>query len=63
MTAYQNQREHFEKILKKYFEYVALYKIVNNGSLKGVADFGEFYMRYTYYTRYITAETIERRGY
>ena len=63
MTAYQNQREHFEKILKKYWEYVALYKKINNGSLKGVAIFDEFYWRYTYYSRYIANENIERRGY
>jgi hypothetical protein len=45
-------REHFDKLLKKYYDYVELYRFFNNGSLRGVTPFDEFYWRMTYNVKY-----------
>ena len=60
---YENQRVVFIGILKKYHEYVALYKAVNNGSLDGVTQFSEFYWRYTYLSRYSNPKAVESKYY
>lgn len=60
-ATYNNQREIFEKLLKKYFEYVKLYKEFC-GSTKGVTPFEDFYWRYTYYSHYSNPENMDRRG-
>ena len=54
--AYESRREVFEKIAKKYHDYVKLYKMVTGGSTEGITPFDEFYWRFTYYQKY--EETI-----
>lgn len=49
---YENRRGQFDKILKKYMDYLAIYKEINHGSLQGASTFEEFYWRETYYSRY-----------
>lgn len=49
---YPTSRNNFNKILDSYMNYVALYKLFNGGSTKGVTSFGTFYWRFTYYVRY-----------
>lgn len=61
--AYENQRVIFNQILQKYKEYVALYKAINNGSLAGLTQFGEFYWRYTYYSKYSNPRAVESKYY
>lgn len=63
MMGCENQRQLFDKILKKYREYAALYASFNNGSLEGLTPFDEFYWRYTYYTRYDNPEMVRDGGY
>lgn len=55
---YENQRHHFDKIVKRYHDYLALYKSINNGSLKGYTTFDEFYWRMTYISRYEDRRTF-----
>lgn len=52
MVTYETNRENFDKIVKKYKDYVALYKYFNNGSVKGITPFEVFYWRFTYLMRY-----------
>lgn len=61
--SFEVRRENFEKLLKKYNEYVELYRLVNNGSIDGVTSFDEFYLRLTYYDRYSNALKIGGAGY
>ena len=61
--SFEVRRENFEKILKKYKEYVDLYRMVNHGSEEGVTTFDEFYLRLTYYDRYNNALKIAGTGY
>ncbi len=49
---YDTNRENFDKLLKKYYEYLQLYKVFNNGSIKGATSFEAFYWRFTYSIRY-----------
>jgi hypothetical protein len=49
---YENQRVAFEKIARKYLDYLALYKDLNNGSLAGATTFDEFYWRMIYFSKY-----------
>ncbi len=58
---YENKRVIFTVILKKYRDYLELYRAVNNGSIKGVTPFQDFYWQYTYYSRYVNGR-IESRG-
>ncbi len=60
---YENKRVIFTKIVKKYQEYVQLYRDVNNGSIEGVTPFEDFYWQYTYYARYVNGRVAESRGY
>ena len=59
---YESTRHNFNKLLESYKNYVALYKLFNNGSTRGVTPFGVFYMRFTYYVRYesTTPENLTR---
>ncbi len=61
--AYENQRVVFTQILKKYLEYVDLYKVVNNGSIEGVTPFADFYWRYTYLSKYSNPRAVESKYY
>ena len=63
MSSYQNQRVYFDIIMKKYNEYLELYKQFNDGSLAGATTFDDFYMRYTYLYRYADASKVGRPGY
>ncbi len=49
---YENQRAHFDAIHRKYIDYLALYALINHGSLAGATPFEHFYWRMTYYSRY-----------
>ena len=61
--SYENQREHFEIIVQKYLDYVALYKLFNSGSAEGVTNFSEFYWRMTYYSNYQNGQKVSTQGY
>jgi|GEM_PF-1744983 len=57
---YETSRQNFNRILESYLNYVSLYKLFNNGSIKGVTPFGTFYWRFTYYVRYEGSDSISR---
>lgn len=59
---YENQRVIFDAILKKYKDYVALYRQVNNGSLAGVTTFDDFYWRMTYLSKYQDNKNVGNNG-
>jgi hypothetical protein len=61
--SYENQRIHFDATLKRYLEYVELYKLLNNGSREGVTPFADFYWRMNYYTRYEDPTDVGSQGY
>ena len=61
--AYENQRVLFEKLAQRYRDYLALYRMFNNGSVKGATDFAEYYWRMTYESRYQNGEAIIEQGY
>ena len=63
MMAYENKRVIFNIILKRYREYLELYRAVNNNSIAGVTPFEDFYWHYTYYSRYSNGRVNEARGY
>ena len=60
--AYENQRVHFDEVLKKYLDYVELYKLLN-GAVEGVTPFSEYYWRLTYLSKYEDPEMIGSQGY
>lgn len=51
-SMYDTNRENFEKLLKKYQDYLQLYATFNNGSIEGATPFQVFYWRFTYHIRY-----------
>jgi hypothetical protein len=55
---YENQRVVFDQIARKYREYIALYRMLNNDSVEGLTPFDIFYWRMVYYSKY-----QERRNY
>jgi hypothetical protein len=61
--AYENTRINFDNIVKRYEEYKALYKLVNNGKLDGLTSFDQFYWRMTYYSRYQDRKNYGTAGY
>ena len=61
--SYTNQRDHFEKLLRKYTDYLDLYADMNGGSMKGASTFDEFYLRYTYLDRYSDPSKVKQAGY
>lgn len=63
MATYENRRIIFNNIVKKYNEYVALYRSINNGSNEGITPFAHFYWHYIYFSRYATGRVGENRGY
>lgn len=52
IAQYGTSRKNFNKVLDAYLNYVALYKLFNNGQIIGVTPFHVFYLRMTYYVRY-----------
>lgn len=63
MGSFDAQREQFNIIVDSYLNYVALYKLVNNGSIDGVTPFEVFYWRFTYFVKYQDPERISALGY
>lgn len=61
--SYTNQRDNFDKLLKKYLEYLELYRQLNNGSTDGASTYDEFYIRFTYLNRYADPTQVQRTGY
>lgn len=59
---YETKRDQFDRIVKAYKEYINLYRFVNNGEIDGVSDFGDFYMRFTFYGRYNGSNEIQSSG-
>lgn len=53
---FSGQRDNLTKLIKKYEEYVRLYKVFNNGSTKGMTTFDVFYWRFTYHIKYQDAQ-------
>ncbi|MBF0442291.1 MAG: hypothetical protein HQK54_10325 [Oligoflexales bacterium] len=49
---YDSTREVFNKLKKKYEDYVILYKMLNNDSVEGITTFADFYIRMTYTIKY-----------
>jgi len=62
MQAYESKRVAFAILEKKYKEYLNLYKMVNNGSIKGATTFEDFYWHQTYYSKYPPTAPGESRG-
>ena len=60
VAQYGNSRQHFNKVLDAYLNYVALYKLLNCGKVQGVTPFNVFYWRMTYHVRYENSENISR---
>jgi hypothetical protein len=60
---YENQRVHFDLIVKKYKDYIALYRLFNNGSVQGITTFGDFYWRMTYLSKYQDGKQVGSQGY
>lgn len=59
MANYENRRIAFDAILKKYLDYVKLYKVFNDGSIEGISNFEDFYWRYTYINRYSDRRSVD----
>lgn len=60
---YENQRVNFDVIVRRYKEYVALYRVFNNGSIQGLCTFDDFYWRMTYFSRYQDRKNFGSSGY
>ena len=63
MMEYEVRRERFNGIVKNYYEYLMLYKMLNHGSLEGCTPFEQFYWRFTYEVKYDEPERILTIGY
>ena len=62
MNTYESKRIAFGILEKKYKEYLNLYRMVNNGSIKGATTFEEFYWNQTYYSKYPSQGSTSERG-
>ena len=60
---YENQRVVFDTIAKRYKDYIALYRLFNNGSVEGLTTFDDFYWRMTYYCKYQDRRNFGTSGY
>lgn len=60
---YENQRVVFDTIVKKYKDYIALYRLFNNGSVEGLTTFDQFYWRMTYFSKYQDRRNFGTSGY
>lgn len=63
MSTFDVHRENFDLIVESYLNYCALYKVINNGSLKDVTPFDIYYWRFTYHQRYQDPARISALGY
>ncbi len=61
--AYESQREIFNKIVRDYKDYIALYKFFNHGSIDGATPFAKFYWRIIYYSKHDGEILKPERGY
>jgi hypothetical protein len=61
MSIYENRRILFDLILKKYKDYLDLYKSINNGSIVGATPFDQFYWDYTYYSKFSSPRASGQR--
>ena len=52
--------DEYNRLKKRYYAYVALYKEWNNGSEDGVTPFDEFYWRFTYNMAYEDPSVVGR---
>jgi hypothetical protein len=59
----ESSREHFEKLEKKYLDYLNLYMFFNQGSAEGATTFDDFYWRFTYEVRYEDPLAVAMGGY
>ena len=60
---YENQRVAFDRLMKNYKAYLALYKEFNHGSLAGATTFDVFYWRMTYLSKYQDRRNFGHTGY
>ena len=60
---YENQRVVFDVIVRKYKEYIALYRLVNGGSVDGLTPFDQFYWRMVYFSKYQDRRNFGTSGY
>jgi hypothetical protein len=60
---YENQRVNFDVIVRKYHDYIALYRQFNNGSVQGLTPFDEFYWRMVYLSKYQDRKNFGTSGY
>jgi hypothetical protein len=61
--SYENQRVIFDSIVRRYKEYIALYRSLNNGSVEGLTTFDEFYWRMIYFSKYQDRKNFGTSGY
>ncbi len=59
-SVYDTSRVQFNKISEAYKNYLALYRLFNNGSYEGATPFDVFYWRMTYHVRYGEGEGPSR---
>ncbi len=62
IMTYENQRVHFDKMLKSYKSYLDLYKFFNHGSLKGATPFADFYWLHHYFFRHKKVNSLGSRS-
>lgn len=62
MNTYESKRVAFAILERKYKEYLNLYRMVNNGSIKGATKFEDFYWDEIYYSKYPANGATTGRG-
>jgi hypothetical protein len=60
---YENQRVVFDTIVRRYKEYIDLYRSLNEGSVEGLTPFDEFYWRMVYFSKYQDRKSYGTSGY
>jgi hypothetical protein len=53
-------KKEYTALKKKYMEYLATYKFVNNGSLVGAIQFDEFYLYKVYTSKYADKKSLSQ---
>ncbi|MBX9703600.1 MAG: hypothetical protein K2X39_05555 [Silvanigrellaceae bacterium] len=49
---FQSTNKEYIKLKKSYEQYLAVYKLLNKGSLEGVTSFSDFYIYRTFTSKY-----------
>ena len=57
---FESNNENYNKILSKYIDYLALYKIMNNGSIEDATPFERFYWEIIFFGEYRDVNQISR---